>query len=418
MALRKNQRWLTAWEKNYFTDAVLKLKAETKPGNALSTYDQFVSWHQNNMEAGHFGPAFFAWHREFLRRFELELQRITNDPTLGLPYWDWSLDNSQTSSIWGSDFMGPNGRASDGKVMDGPFAYDKRSDQSKWVLNVRDEGDPLHLRRQFGPNPPANTSLPTPANVTAALDATPYDVADYNPSSPSGFRNMAEGNIPPPGSLMHIRVHAWVGGNMSSAFTSPNDPAFWLHHCYMDKLWDDWQSKHRVQEHYLPNVGASKGHNLNDPMAPWNEKRPADVLYTADLDYHYDTDAYLMANDVLYPSQGIASEDRTFGLTYLPSSGSSSDNNLVFQSLNVRSVRWVSTDRALPDGWCVMEGDGNLVINDWSNPYKKIWESNTGGNPRGYLVVRNGLLTMHKWYDAKPINWSVPPPPVGNPPRG
>jgi hypothetical protein len=27
MALRKNQRWLTAWEKKYFTDAVLKLVA-------------------------------------------------------------------------------------------------------------------------------------------------------------------------------------------------------------------------------------------------------------------------------------------------------------------------------------------------------------------------------------------------------
>jgi tyrosinase len=132
--------------------------------------------------------------------------------------------------------MGPNGRASDGKVMDGPFAYDKRSDKSKWVLNVRDEGEPLYLRRQFGPNPVANTSLPTPANVKAALNATPYDVANYSPGSQSGFRNMAEGNIPPPGGLMHIRVHEWVGGNMSSAFISPNDPVFWLHHCYMDKL--------------------------------------------------------------------------------------------------------------------------------------------------------------------------------------
>jgi len=28
MALRKNQRYLTAWEKQYFTDAVLALKAE------------------------------------------------------------------------------------------------------------------------------------------------------------------------------------------------------------------------------------------------------------------------------------------------------------------------------------------------------------------------------------------------------
>jgi tyrosinase len=413
MALRKNQRWLTAWEKKYFTDAVLKLKAERKPGNTLSTYDQFVSWHQNNMDAGHFGPAFFAWHREFLRRFEIELQRIMDDKTLGLPYWDWSVDNSQTSSVWAADFMGGNGNASGNwTVTNGPFR------QGNWELNVRDPGDPLYLRRQFGPNPGAPSSLPTPANVMAALRATPYDVGNYSPSSPSGFRNMAEGNIPPPGSLMHIRVHAWVGGNMSSAFTSPNDPVFWLHHCYMDKLWADWQAMHTDQYAYLPDGGARQGHNLNDRMAPWNEKRPADVLNTADLDYHYDSDDYLMANDVLYPSQEIPSASRRFGLTYLPSPGSSSDNNLVFRQFDVSSVRWVSTNRPLPDGWCVMQGDGNLVIYDWSNPYNAIWASNTAWNPRGYLWVRDGLLTMHKWDDGTPINWSVPPPSVGNPPKG
>ena len=25
--------------------------------------------------------------------------------------------------------------------------------------------------------------------------------------------------------------------------TSPNDPLFWLHHCYIDKLWAEWQEK-------------------------------------------------------------------------------------------------------------------------------------------------------------------------------
>ena len=172
-------------------------------------------------------------------------------------------------------------------------------------------------------------------------------------------------------------------------FTSPNDPVFWLHHCYMDKLWADWQGMHQDQYAYLPDYGASTGHNLRDPMAPWNARAPIDVLNTWDLGYHYDNDAYLMANDVLYPSQGIASPRRRYGLTY--------GKNLVFQSSDTGWVSWVSTASPLPDGWCVMQGDGNLVIYDWSNPYKELWASNTAWNPRGYLLVRDeGLLTMYK----------------------
>ena len=428
MALRKNQRWLTAYEKKAFTDALLALKAEkTGPNPQDNTYDQFVTSHQNNMAAGHFGPAFFAWHREFLRRFELELQRITNDPSLGLPYWDWSVDNSQTSSIWGSDFMGPNGRASDGKVMDGPFAYDK----GEWVLNVRDPGDPLYLRRQFGPNPGSASSLPTPANVQAALNATPYDVSPWDPTSKSGFRNMGEGNIPSPGGLMHIRVHEWVGGNMSSAYTSPNDPVFWLHHCYMDKVWADWQRLHPNVYWYLPDGGAGTGHNLKDRMAPWNDKAPKDLLEYWNLGYHYDNDNYLMPFDVLYWSQSITSTNRRFYIKYNPSTGNSSDNNLELLDNSTNWTTWLSTASALPPqspaqgiGWCVMQDDGNLVIyagfkNTWN--FKAFWATNTVRNSWSYLQVGdNGQLTMYDWSTMQPIDppWSVPPPSVGNPPKG
>jgi hypothetical protein len=48
---------------------VLALKAN-------GTYDQYVEWHMNAGAAAHAGPAFFPWHREFLRRLELDLQAI------------------------------------------------------------------------------------------------------------------------------------------------------------------------------------------------------------------------------------------------------------------------------------------------------------------------------------------------------
>jgi tyrosinase len=119
MAIRKNQATLSTDEKSRFVAAVLVLKANGK-------YDQYVREHRDSMQGSdhwaHRGPAFFPWHREFLKRFELDLQSVHSNVTL--PYWDWSVDNSPISSIWNPDFMGGNGRTSDRKVMDGPFAFD------------------------------------------------------------------------------------------------------------------------------------------------------------------------------------------------------------------------------------------------------------------------------------------------------
>src|SRR5262245_41537244 len=125
MAYRKNQRSLTAAEKKRFIDALLALKAEKKPDAALSTYDLFVKVHDDAMKDGyaHMGPAFLAWHREYLRRFELELQRVsppelppnfspertTANDELGLPYWDWSIDQAAPSWPFTTDFLGGDG---------------------------------------------------------------------------------------------------------------------------------------------------------------------------------------------------------------------------------------------------------------------------------------------------------------------
>ena len=70
------------------------------------------------------------WHREFLRRFELDLQKEV--PGVTIPYWDCAADAAIVSNndtppwkklpIWQEDFMGGNGDPeNDYKVMDGPF---------------------------------------------------------------------------------------------------------------------------------------------------------------------------------------------------------------------------------------------------------------------------------------------------------
>jgi tyrosinase len=268
---RKNQSTLSSTEKSRFVAAVLALKASGK-------YDTYVQHHMNFMSSAHRASAFFPWHREFLRRYERDLRAI--DASVTLPYWDWTVDNSPTSSLWADDFMGPNGRPTDGQVMTGSFAFSGGA----WPLSF----DGPFLRRRFGVS---TSTLPTPGDVTNALATTPYDLSPYNAGfSLAGFRNTAEGWRNGP--QLHNRVHVWVGGSMLPA-SSPNDPVFFLHHCFVDKLWMDWQAAN-PGEGYVPVSGGPAGHNLNDAMQPWaglgDTVTPASVLDHHALGYAYDTE--------------------------------------------------------------------------------------------------------------------------------
>ena len=69
--------------------------------------------------------------------------------------------------------------------------------------------------------------------------------------------------------------------------TSPNDPVFFLHHCFVDKIWADWQTRMQdpdlgvpeLAPHYFPLSGGPTGHNLYDSMYPWGGgATPASVL--------------------------------------------------------------------------------------------------------------------------------------------
>ena len=152
MGTRKNQSSLSTAEKTAFVAAVLALKNQVPSQMGLAgRYDDYVKIHQDSMDAAsatapgwaHQGPAFFPWHREYLWRFELDLQAI--DPSVTLPYWEWTVDTSPTGPPWTPDFLGGNGRAGDQRVTDGPFAYAA----GNWNLTVH---DPASMVNTVAPN--------------------------------------------------------------------------------------------------------------------------------------------------------------------------------------------------------------------------------------------------------------------------
>jgi tyrosinase len=361
---RKNQFSLSPTERKRYVNAILQMKK-------THVYDWYVQTHIDSMghpKSGgmnmwaHLRPAFLPWHRQFILDFENDLRdadaALTGKPSdLALPYWDWTIDRSKIPYlvfgwVWMDSFMGPNGSpALDDMVDSGPFSpgqgwfpkYDAGPN-----YNQEDSG-PNYLQRTLGQ---AVDSLPAPEQWAGAMDVKAYDaplwdsnvgvIPQPNPRSvrfagaPS-FRNVLEGWVPYYDTAtapavypaLHNQVHMWVGGSMSDALSSPNDPVFFLHHCNVDRLWTLWQANDPQRpDQYLPQDGVAdvtdpdgetamgmktgpnepiklEGHHLTNPMPPWNgttpdtrqgktgnlpKVTPFDVLNHTTLGYAYDTD--------------------------------------------------------------------------------------------------------------------------------
>ena len=256
---RKNAAHLSAGERAEFVDTLLRMKQiPSQFAPAVSAYDYFVNLHvdafKDHQSGAHMAPGFLPWHREFLYRFELEMRRASGNQRITLPYWDWTEPGS-VEAIFSDDFLGGDGDANQQYfVMSGPFRkgnwamaakYDDTDDEFDGKV---DDNTPLFrtgLQRKFNQN--RNIPLPVQAEVDSLLNVSrPYDVAPYNEFADinSSMRNYLEGfRVQAGTAAMHNAVHVWVGGQMQTG-SSPNDPAFFLHHTNIDRLWSQWQERY------------------------------------------------------------------------------------------------------------------------------------------------------------------------------
>jgi tyrosinase len=267
------------------------------PSQKVSTWDLFVVWHhvammtmtpptQSSRNAAHRGPVFLPWHRFMLYQVELNFQRVLENNSFGLPYWDWAKDGELSaaqqplSPLWSANCLGGSGSP----VTTGPFVFNPGNANSFRVRIAANAAGQLTqvtrgLRRSLGAG---ISGLPRTAEMADAITRTPYDGLPWSVTS-GGFRNRVEGWQGPSAPALHNRVHVWVGGDMSPT-TSPNDPVFYLNHCNVDRVWERWMTDHG--RNYLPPASAPtslQGHRINDQMASLISApmRPADVLNMA-----------------------------------------------------------------------------------------------------------------------------------------
>lgn len=264
-------------EKLSYLNAV-KCLQETAPGygihGARSVWEELQWTHIKSKNWIHGVAAFLPWHRYYLRAHEMMLSQHCNY-TLGVPYWEMSLDveNLAGAEVWDPQYgFGGDGHGENNCVMDGPFA--------NLTLTFNDDGMPATpecLRRKFN-----STQF-----ARAAQSEIDICLRNRDWAGASGcYENW-----------LHIAGHEGVGQVMADALLAPGDPIFFLHHANIDRLWYQWTSSgppERLMEMGRPNTPSEEFNAANrwaTPGPEWTDFSGDDgpettlnhVLWVADM---------------------------------------------------------------------------------------------------------------------------------------
>ncbi len=197
--------------------------------DSVSFWDKYDQIHRATH--GHCGPAFLPWHRELINRFEQLLRKV--DPTVTLPYWDWTTD-PVPGLLGNPSFMG----ASNGR-MGSPF---DTFDNNGTLAGSRDPV-PLDPSQYFPGSPPAliERSVGTSCSLSSTADDTQVlSFADY-PTMRSSDYTTGTSNVGLEG--IHDNAHCYIGGTLGDERVSFQDPFVFLLHSETDRLFAKWQRR-------------------------------------------------------------------------------------------------------------------------------------------------------------------------------
>lgn len=175
------------------------------------------------MEAhqAHNSKIFLPWHRRFLLDVETMLQEAAGTCDLALPYWNWAVEmgSARHSAVFSADRYGSLNGGENHCVEDGAFG--SKTAGSAFTMNdcIKRNG---------------------------ASSIAPYDfhtiMETLRNDSWTGVENFHNVSIAIE-TILHNAVHGAIGGahGQMSRMASPYDPLFFLHHGFMDYLWNKWQ---------------------------------------------------------------------------------------------------------------------------------------------------------------------------------
>ncbi|KAM0417165.1 hypothetical protein ACHAPT_012874 [Fusarium lateritium] len=261
-------------EKKAYIDAVkcIQSKPAKSPSSfapgAKTRFDDWVATHLNQTQIIHYTGNFLVWHRYFTWLYEEALRNECGYKGTQ-PYWDWAItavtglskssifDGSEYSMSGDGEYI-PNrpdiilgassglppvylptghgggcvksGPFKDMSVNLGPAALDLPGGEVESRPNPLDY-NPRCLKRDLGDA--VNRRY---ANATSILSNI------LKPKNVHDFQMQMQG-VPGSGDIgIHGGGHYSLGGDPGNdVYTSPGDPAFYLHHAMIDRVWWIWQ---------------------------------------------------------------------------------------------------------------------------------------------------------------------------------
>lgn len=182
---------------------------------SVNQFEYLARIHSRFSLEAHGGAFFPLWHRLYLLLFENLLRR--EDPTVSVPYWNWSMEATDPamSSIWKR--VGGAVLDSDGEPACIPFAPFHNIQTNLTVPHCVSRG---FISGKSG-------SIPSFVN-SLAIEALIQNDVPY-----SKFTTALE--------FAHNYPHRGIGGDMKNSSTASNDPIFYLHHAFLDNIFLKWQ---------------------------------------------------------------------------------------------------------------------------------------------------------------------------------
>jgi tyrosinase len=301
---RKNINSLSADELARFSAAVAQMKSLDDYYQDERSFGYWARMHANVCQHG--WEEFLTWHRLYLYYFELQLQDV--DPTVTLPYWDWTdntTPNMQVSLIdaaktdpsiktdngvvpeayrcfltqagWDSLAAGhvvsqANLALLQTRVVNTGYSYnsglrlfedagiaygeDKASDAA--IMQTLALVNPLWHKLRFpgGDQGLLFEAYPTADDVQRILQLPNFFNFGSGPANNHFFgalenihnliHNFSGGANPyyVKGTNPNDRNNEPQSGDMVNAGVTAYDPIFWGHHSNVDRLWNEWQGLH------------------------------------------------------------------------------------------------------------------------------------------------------------------------------
>ncbi|KAF8907517.1 Di-copper centre-containing protein [Mucidula mucida] len=253
---------LSSSEKTAYFDAevcLMRAPAQTNLADVVTRYDDLVTVHQlqgntnDGTDKWHFVGQFLHVHRYYLHVHETLLRQECNY-TGPIPYWNEEPDaGNYINSEVVSDFGG----------------FGKSEDQGYVV----EEGPFANLDLRLGPgNNNRQHQLARYFNQRQSRSSSSWYVSGVKRQTNfADFLSLIRDTL-------HLAGHNGVGGgwgDMSNVLSSPNDPLFFMHHAYLDKLWTEWQGDDESRINDLEDAG---NETQSEPETGYVATNPGTVL--------------------------------------------------------------------------------------------------------------------------------------------